>query len=203
MPVFVVAEEHAPGLAALVQRLGGRLAADAAETADGGFVLIAPLGDDASGYAAQRGLPAQRTVAIDTLFDPAASVCQRRSIMPTVATEPAALQAAAALFAVDGVAVSVLRDSTGFITQRIVAMIVSIGTEIAQQRIAKPADIDLAVRAGLGYPAGPLGMGDELGPRRILRILEAMHASTGDPRYRPGLWLRRRALLGLSLLVED
>jgi 3-hydroxybutyryl-CoA dehydrogenase len=203
VPVFVVAEEHAPGLAALVQRLGGRPAADAAETADGGFVLIAPLGDDASSYAAQRGLPAQRTVAIDTLFDPAASVCQRRSIMPTVATDPAALQAAAALFAADGVAVSVLRDSTGFITQRIVAMIVSIGTEIAQQRIAKPADIDVAVRAGLGYPAGPLGMGDELGPRRILRILEAMHAGTGDPRYRPGLWLRRRALLGLSLLVDD
>jgi len=203
VPVFVVAEDHAPGLSDLVRRLGGRLAASAADTADGGFVLIAPLGDDASSYAAQRGLPAQRTVAIDTLFDPAQAGCRRRSLMPTVATDPAALQAAAALFAADGVAVSVLRDSTGFITQRIVAMIVSVGTEIAQQRIAKPADIDLAVRAGLGYPAGPLGMGDELGPRRILRILEAIHANTGDPRYRPGAWLRRRALLDLSLLVDD
>ena len=113
------------------------------------------------------------------------------------------MQAAAALFGADGAAVSVLRDSTGFVAQRIVAMIVSIGSEIAQQRIARPADIDLAVRAGLGYPAGPLAMGDELGPRRILRILEAIHAGTGDPRYRPGGWLRRRALLGLSLLVED
>ena len=203
VPVFVVAEDHAPGLSDLVRRLGGRLAGSAADTADGGFVLIAPLGDDASSYAARRGLPAQRTVAIDTLFDPAEGGCRRRSIMPTVATDPAALQAAAALFAADGVAVSILRDSTGFITQRIVAMIVSVGTEIAQQRIAKPADIDLAVRAGLGYPAGPLGMGDELGPRRILRILEAIHANTGDPRYRPGAWLRRRALLDLSLLVDD
>ena len=202
-PVFVVAEDHAPALASLVELLGGRLVASAAETADGGFVLVAPLGDDASTYATHRGLPAQRTVAIDTLFDPAASGCRRRSIMPTVATDPAALRAAAALFGADGVAVSVLRDSSGFISQRIVAMIVSIGTEIAQQRIAKPADIDLAVRAGLGYPAGPLGMGDELGPRRILTILESIHANTGDPRYRPGAWLRRRALLGLSLLVED
>lgn len=202
VPVFVVAEEHAPGLADLVQRLGGRLADNAADTADGGFVLIAPLGDDASTYAAQRGLPAQRTVALDTLFDPAETGCSRRSIMPTVATDPAALQAAAALFGSDGAAVSVLRDSNGFITQRIVAMIVSVGTEIAQQRIAKPSDIDLAVRAGLGYPVGPLAMGDELGPRRILRILEAIHASTGDPRYRAGAWLRRRALLGLSLQVD-
>jgi len=83
------------------------------------------------------------------------------------------------------------------------ALIVAIGSEIAQQRIARPADIDLAVKAGLGYPLGPLAMGDELGPRRILQILEAIHASTADPRYRPGGWLRRRALLGLSLLVED
>lgn len=203
VPVFLVAEDHAPTLPGLVERLGARLVSSVAESADGGFVLVAPLGDDASGYAAQRQLPAQRTVAIDTLFDPAASGCLRRSLMPTVATVPAVLQAATALFGVDGVAVSVMRDSSGFIAQRIVAMIVSIGTEIAQQRIARPADIDLAVRAGLGYPAGPLAMGDEIGPRRILQILQAIHSNTADPRYRPGGWLRRRALLGLSLLTED
>ena len=123
--------------------------------------------------------------------------------MPTVATAAAALNAATALFGADGAAVSVLRDSNGFVAQRIVAMIVSIGTEIAQQRIARPADIDLAVRAGLGYPLGPLAMGDEIGAGRILQILQGIHAATGDPRYRPGGWLRRRALLGLSLLVED
>jgi 3-hydroxybutyryl-CoA dehydrogenase len=203
VPVFVVAEEHAPSLPGLVERLGGRVVDDPAEAEHGGFVLIAPLGDDASSYAARHGLPAQRTVAIDTLFDPAVTGCRRRSLMPTVATDPAVLQAAAALFAADGAAVSVLRDSTGFITQRIIAMIISVGSEIAQQRIARPADIDLAVRAGLGYPAGPLAMGDELGPRRILQILQAIYDNTGDPRYRPGGWLRRRALLDLSLLTED
>jgi 3-hydroxybutyryl-CoA dehydrogenase len=34
----------------------------------------------------------------------------------------------------------------------------------------------------------------------VLRILETLQAATGDPRYRPSLWLRRRAQLGLSLL---
>ena len=75
-------------------------------------------------------------------------------------------------------------------------MIVSIGTEIAQQRIASPADIDAAVRIGLGYPLGPLAMGDALGPDRVPEILENLHRLTGDPRYRPGGWLRRRAQLG-------
>ncbi|MBX3592208.1 MAG: 3-hydroxyacyl-CoA dehydrogenase, partial [Burkholderiaceae bacterium] len=106
-------------------------------------------------------------------------------------------------FATDGVPVSMLRDSPGFVAQRVLAMIVSIGTEIAQQRIASPADIDAAVRIGLGYPLGPLAMGDALGPPTVLEILENLHRLTGDPRYRPGGWLRRRAQLGLSLLHED
>jgi len=123
--------------------------------------------------------------------------------MPTVATRPDYRDAAHALFAADGVPVSMLRDSPGFVAQRVLAMIVSVGTEIAQQRIASPADIDNAVRTGLGYPLGPLAMGDALGAGTVLEILQNMYRLTGDPRYRPGGWLRRRAQLGLSLLHED
>ena len=87
--------------------------------------------------------------------------------------------------------------------QRIVANIVNVGCDIAQQRIATPQDIDRAVMLGLAYPAGPLAWGDRLGPARILAVLEAMLAVTGDPRYRPSLWLRRRAMLGVSLLTPE
>ena len=52
---------------------------------------------------------------------------------------------------------------------------------------------------GLGYPRGPLAWGDAIGPSNILRILETLLGITGDPRYRPSLWLRRPAQLGLSL----
>ncbi|MNZ53012.1 3-hydroxyadipyl-CoA dehydrogenase [compost metagenome] len=55
------------------------------------------------------------------------------------------------------------------------------------------------MRLGLGYPHGPLEWGDRLGSGRLLRILERIHALTGDPRYRPSPWLRRRASLGISL----
>jgi 3-hydroxybutyryl-CoA dehydrogenase len=162
---------------------------------------VAPFGLDAT--AASAGLPAERVVAIDTLFPIATGACQRRVLMTTPATKPAWRDAAHALFSADGARVSVLRDSPGFIAQRVVAMIVSVATEIAQQRIASPADIDTAVRIGLGYPCGPLTMGDRLGPQTVLDILTNMHALTGDPRYRPGAWLRRRARLGLSLLAQD
>ena len=64
-------------------------------------------------------------------------------------------------------------------------------------------NIDLAVRLGLGYPLGPLEWGDRMGAGRVLRILERLHALSGDPRYRPSPWLRRRAQLGLSLRQPD
>jgi 3-hydroxybutyryl-CoA dehydrogenase len=176
---------------------------DAAQPRTDSLVLIAPLGLDATAACTDAGLPAERTVAIDTLFPFAAKACKRRVLMATPATDPALAQAARRLFAADGARASLIRDSAGFVAQRVVAMVVAVACEIAQQRIASPADIDLAVRLGLGYPTGPLSMGDALGAATVAAVLEGMHACTGDPRYRPSPWMRRRARLGLSLLHAD
>jgi 3-hydroxybutyryl-CoA dehydrogenase len=78
-----------------------------------------------------------------------------------------------------------------------------VGCDIVQMRIASPADLDRAVMLGLGYPKGPLGMGDAAGGAKILAILEAMLDLHKDPRYRPSPWLTRRARLGLSLLTPE
>jgi 3-hydroxybutyryl-CoA dehydrogenase len=99
--------------------------------------------------------------------------------------------------------VTVIHDSPGFVAQRVIAQIVNIACDIAQQRIASPADIDLAVTLGLGYPQGPLAWGDAIGAGAVLDILEALHEFYGDPRYRPSPWLKRRAMLGVSLLTPE
>ncbi|HCN72554.1 MAG TPA: 3-hydroxyacyl-CoA dehydrogenase, partial [Pusillimonas sp.] len=62
--------------------------------------------------------------------------------------------AAEALFSVDESPVTVINDSAGFIGQRVVATIVNVACDIAQQTIATPEDIDLAVSLGLRYPKG-------------------------------------------------
>jgi 3-hydroxybutyryl-CoA dehydrogenase len=123
--------------------------------------------------------------------------------MTTPATRRASREAAHALFAADGVPVTVIRDSTGFVAQRVVATIVNIGCDIAQKQIATPEDIDLAVTLGLGYPRGPLALGDTLGATTILTILRNIFSVLGDPRYRPSPWLARRAQLGMSLTQRD
>jgi 3-hydroxybutyryl-CoA dehydrogenase len=162
--------------------------------------LVAPLGYDATTAALEEELDPARTVAVDCLF----ATGKRRTLMTTPLTSPEMRAAAHGLFAADGVPVTVIGDSPGFVAQRVIAQIVNIACDIAQQRIASPADIDAAVTLGLGYPQGPLAWGDAVGPGRILKILERLLDFYGDPRYRASPWLKRRARLGVSLLtVED
>ena len=128
---------------------------------------------------------------------------KRRTIMATPVTDPEYRRMAHGLLASDGVPVTVCRDSPGFIAQRIVAMIVNIGCSIAQSRTADPPDIDKAVTLGLNYPNGPFKFGDVLGARQIHNVLAAMSRIYGDPRYRPNIWLTRRANLGVSLFTPE
>lgn len=181
-------------LSALLAQLGARIEQGAAPSTEA-LCLLAPYGEDATAAAQRFATDPRRTVCIDPLLD-----CARyRTLMLTPATCVDMRHAAHALLSRDGVGVSVINDGVGFVAQRVLAMIVNLAGDIVQQRIASVADLDEGVRLGLGYPQGPLAWGDSVGAQRLLTILERMTALTGDPRYRPGPWLRRRATLGLSL----
>ncbi|TSE35887.1 3-hydroxyacyl-CoA dehydrogenase [Tepidimonas charontis] len=161
------------------------------------LIVVAPLGHDVTTVAAVERLDPGRTVGIDMLLPDAA--VKRRVIATNPATRSDMRAAAHALFARDGKPVSVIRDSGGFVTQRVLATIVNIAADICQQGICTPADLETAVTLGLGYPAGPLAMGDRVGAASVLEILFNLQTVYGDMRYRPSPWLRRRGALGLSL----
>lgn len=167
----------------------------------GALILVAPLGLDVTTLAAVERLDPTRTVGIDMMLEDAAT--KRRVLATNPATRPDMRDAAHALFAKDGKAVSVVKDSGGFVTQRVVATIVNIAADMCQQGICTPKDLEVAVTLGLGYPMGPLAMGDRVGPTNVLEILFNMGTVYGDPRYRPSPWLRRRGALGLSLMHEE
>jgi 3-hydroxybutyryl-CoA dehydrogenase len=163
--------------------------------------LVAPLGFDVTTVAVVDRLDPARTLGIDMLIDDAAT--KRRVLATNPATRADMRDAAHSLFARDGKAVSMIRDSGGFVTQRVVATIVNIAADICQQRVCSPKDLETAVTLGLGYPLGPLAMGDRWGPTNVLEVLFNMQTVYGDPRYRPSPWLRRRGAIGLSLLHEE
>ena len=165
------------------------------------LMLVAPLGFDITTVAVVERLDPARTVGIDMLIDDAAT--KRRVLATNPATRTDMRDAAHTLFARDGKAVSVIRDSGGFVTQRVVSTIVNIASDICQQGICSPKDLETAVTLGLGYPLGPLTMGNRYGPTNILEVLFNMQTVYGDQRYRPSPWLRRRGAIGLSLMHEE
>ncbi|MGW0664840.1 3-hydroxyacyl-CoA dehydrogenase family protein [Streptodolium elevatio] len=163
-------------------------------------VLVPTWGTAVAAAVAAADLPLRRTLGVD----PLSLAASRRVLAVTPATDRAAGRDARAVLAradPGGVprTVSVVRDTAGSVAQRLLASIVSVGASIAERSIAAPRDIDAAVMAGLGYPMGPLGWGDTVGPRRMLALHEGLHRTTGDPRYRPTRWVAERAQLGLPL----
>jgi 3-hydroxybutyryl-CoA dehydrogenase len=180
----------------LLKQLGAEIETASAPS-NQALCLVAPLGFDVTTCTIVERLDPARTLGIDMLMPDAAT--RRRVLATNPATRSDIRDAAHALFVKDGKAVSVIQDSGGFVTQRVLAHIVNIASDICQQGICSPADLDTAVTLGLGYPQGPLTLGDSLGADSLLEVLFNMQTVYGDPRYRPSPWLRRRGALGLSL----
>ncbi|MER6501451.1 3-hydroxyacyl-CoA dehydrogenase [Streptomyces sp. NPDC001455] len=201
-PVFVHGSGPGDGDAAALREAltaAGAVVETGAGPTSGALVLIPVWGASVASAVAEHGLPASRSFGVDPL--PAAG--RRRVLAVTPAADPAAARDARAVLARAGdgdpYAVSVVRDTAGSVAQRLLASIVSVASSIAERSIASPADIDLAVTAGLGYPVGPLAWGDRIGAARMLELHRALHRTTGDPRHRPSRWVTERALLGLAL----
>ncbi|WP_018654490.1 3-hydroxyacyl-CoA dehydrogenase [Actinomadura flavalba] len=163
--------------------------------ADGSVVLVAPDGGTAADFAREQGLPLARTVGID----PFGGFFTRLTLLVHPGVEREAARAVWAAVAATGRDVTLVRDTAGGVAGRLLASIVNVACEIAEQRIAVPSDIDTGVRLGLGYPHGPLEWGEQTGSATILRLLTSRFERTGDPRYRPSQWLVDRVALGMPL----
>jgi len=80
--------------------------------------------------------------------------------------------------------VVVIKESPGFITSRINAMIGNEAFCMLQEGIASAEDIDKALKLGLNHPMGPFEMVDLVGLDTRLHILEYLHKTLGE-KYRP------------------
>jgi 3-hydroxybutyryl-CoA dehydrogenase len=189
-PVSAWVAEGAQGFELLAERGVRWVTADRAEV-----ILVGPApGEDASSAAARLGLDPARVVAVDFLGVEKGFL----TLMSPVGGDVAARKLAAFLRGT-GLSVAVIGDSPAFVAPRILAMIVNLACEVAQIGIGTPEDIDVAMRLAQNYPRGPFEWGEWLGTGRVHDTLRRMQDITGSDRYRPSLWLRRRALLALPL----
>lgn len=89
-----------------------------------------------------------------------------------------------------GKEVVTVRESPGFITSRINAMIGNEAFYMLEAGIASPEDIDKAIKLGLNHPMGPFELGDLVGLDVRLSILEYLHRTLGE-KFRPAPLLRQ------------
>jgi len=78
----------------------------------------------------------------------------------------------------------VVRESPGFITSRINAMIGNEAFYMLESGVATATDIDKALKLGLNHPMGPFEMVDLVGLDTRLHVLEYLHATLGE-KFRP------------------
>jgi 3-hydroxybutyryl-CoA dehydrogenase len=83
-----------------------------------------------------------------------------------------------------GKQVVTVRESPGFVTSRINALIGNEAFRMLEQGVASARDIDTALKLGLNHPMGPFEMVDLVGLDVRLSILEHLHRTLGDL-YRP------------------
>jgi 3-hydroxybutyryl-CoA dehydrogenase len=86
--------------------------------------------------------------------------------------------------------VVVVRDSPGFITSRVSALLSNEAFAILEAGIASAEDIDQALKLGLNHPMGPLELVDLVGLDVCLNVLEYLHQMLGE-KYRPSPLLQR------------
>jgi len=162
-------------------------------------IIAAPVGEDCTTLAVRLGLDAKRLVAIDMLTGTPAHA----TIMAAPGADDDVVESVMAALSKNANAVTRIKDCPGFVAQRIRAMVANLGCVMAQIGVATPEDIDKGMKLGLNYPLGSVELADYMGSNNTLRILEQLQAITGEERYRPSLWLRRRALLGLPIHTRD
>src|SRR5690349_15142689 len=101
---------------------------------------------------------------------------------PGLKTSEAAFQAAWDFCKAMGQIPVKTKDSPGFILNYFLIPLNNDAIRLVEAGVAAPADIDRAVKAGLGYPMGPLELLDLVGLDTHLLVAEALYASTHEPR---------------------
>jgi 3-hydroxybutyryl-CoA dehydrogenase len=106
-------------------------------------------------------------------------------------TAPDVLAAAGALVKKLGKTAVPVLDSTGFVVNRLLVPYLVGAIAAYEQGLARPDEIDTAMRLGCGHPVGPLALSDLIGLDVVYAMAKLLFAEFHDLRYQPPALLRR------------
>ncbi|RYG43919.1 MAG: hypothetical protein EOO01_20465 [Chitinophagaceae bacterium] len=80
-----------------------------------------------------------------------------------------------------------VKDEPGFVSARVISMIVNEAFFAIADKISTREEIDIAMKLGTGYPYGPFEWAKIIGQQRIGKLLQLLALS--DKRYQPSILL--------------
>lgn len=87
-------------------------------------------------------------------------------------------------------------ESPGFVTTRLICVLINEAMHTLSEHVATAEDIDLAMRMGYDFHYGPLELADRFGLDSVLVAMERMFREFGDVKYRPSVLLKQMVRAG-------
>lgn len=89
-----------------------------------------------------------------------------------------------------------VKDSPGFVVNRVLFPMINEAAFALQQGVAPPESIDECMKLGCNHPLGPLALADLVGLDVVHAILDSLYREYGEPRYAPCLEIKKRVEAG-------
>ena len=89
-----------------------------------------------------------------------------------------------------------VKNSPGFVVNRILVPMINEAFFVLAEGLATPADIDAGMKLGCNQPIGPLALADMIGLDVCLAVMEVYLSEFGDSKYRPCPLLKEMVAAG-------
>lgn len=90
----------------------------------------------------------------------------------------------------------VVKDTAGFVSNRVVCPMINEAIFVYEQGIASKEDIDTVMKLGMNHPMGALELADFVGLDIVLDVLDVLYKEYEDPKYRASPLLRNMVRAG-------
>ena len=89
-----------------------------------------------------------------------------------------------------------VRNSPGFVVNRILCPMINEAIFVLQEGLASAEEIDSGMRLGCNHPIGPLALADLVGLDTLLAVMRVFYDGFNDPKYRPATLLTEMVAAG-------